>query len=126
MLVTEAVNALATNANEMLEFIDGTVLGDYDKLVDVASQYYADADTLDEMMTQIDDKSAEVELNITSINDGIDGINTAVDESAQGVSNVADSASQLVEMLGNIRNDAESNRAISDELSQEVAQFKHI
>ena len=126
VLVTDAVNALATNANEMLEFIDGTVLGDYDKLVDVASQYYADADTLDEMMTQIDDKSAEVELNITSINDGIDGINTAVDESAQGVSNVADSASQLVEMLGNIRNDAESNRAISDELSQEVAQFKHI
>ena len=126
VLVTEAVNALANNANEMLEFIDGTVLGDYDKLVDVASQYYADADTLDEMMTQIDDKSAEVESNITSINDGIDGINTAVDESAQGVSNVADSASQLVEMLGSIRNDAESNRAISDELSNEVAQFKHI
>ena len=27
---------------------------------------------------------------------------------------------------GSIRNDAESNRAISDELSDEVAQFKHI
>ena len=126
VLVTEAVNALAGNANEMLEFIDGTVLGDYDKLVDVASQYYADADTLDGMMDVIDDKSTEIENNITSINDGIDGINTAVDESAQGVTNVADSASQLVEMLGNIRNDAESNRTISNELSNEVAQFKHI
>lgn len=126
VLVTEAVNALAGNANEMLEFIDGTVLNDYDKLVDVASQYYADADTLDAMMDNIDDKSTEIESNITSINEGIDGINTAVDESAQGVTNVADSASQLVEMLGSIRNDAESNRAISDELSNEVAQFKHI
>lgn len=126
VLVTEAVNALAGNANEMLEFIDGTVLGDYDKLVDVANQYYADADTLDEMMAVIDDKSTEIENNITSINEGIDGINTAVDESAQGVTNVADSASQLVEMLGSIRNDAESNREISDELSNEVAQFKHI
>ena len=126
VLVTEAVNALAGNANEMLEFIDGTVLGDYDKLVDVASQYYADADTLDSMMDDIDDKSTEIENNITSINEGIDGINTAVDESAQGVTNVADSASQLVEMLGSIRNDAENNRAISNELSNEVAQFKHI
>ena len=126
VLVTEAVNALAGNANEMLEFIDGTVLNDYDKLVDVANQYYADADTLDAMMDDIDDKSTEIENNITSINEGIDGINTAVDESAQGVTNVADSASQLVEMLGSIRNDAESNRAISDELSNEVAQFKHI
>ena len=126
ILVTDAVNALAENANEMLEFIDGTVLGDYDKLVDVANQYYADADTLDGMMGHINEKSTEIEDNITSINDGIDGINTAVDESADGVSNVADSAAQLVEMLGNIRSDAESNRAISDELSNEVAQFKHI
>lgn len=125
-LVTEAVNALAGNANEMLEFIDGTVLNDYDKLVDVANQYYADADTLDAMMDDIDEKSTEIESNITSINEGIDGINTAVDESAQGVSNVANSASQLVEMLGNIRNDAESNRAISDELSEEVSSFRYI
>ena len=126
VLVTEAVESLAANANEMLGFIDGTVLGDYDKLVDVASQYYSDAEILDAMMDDIDDKSNEIENNITSINEGIDGINTAVDESAQGVTNVADSASQLVEMLGSIRNDAESNRAISDELSNEVAQFKHI
>lgn len=125
-LVTQAVEELADNANDMLGFIDGTVLSDYDKLVDVANQYYADADTLDEMMDVIDDKSTELENNITSINEGIDGINTAVDESAQGVTMVADNASQLVEMLGNIRNDAESNRVISDELSNEVAQFKHI
>ena len=126
VLVTEAVNALAGNANEMLGFIDGTVLNDYDKLVDVANQYYADADTLDEMMDVIDAKSTEIENNISSINAGIDGINTAVDESAQGVSNVANSAAQLVDMLGNIRTDAESNRAISDELSDEVSNFKYI
>ena len=126
VLVTDAVNALATNADEMLGFIDGTVLSDYDKLVDVANQYYADADTLDGMMVVIDDKSTEIESNITSINEGIDGINSAVDESARGVSNVADSAAQLVEMLGNIRNDAESNRVISDELSNEVSNFRYI
>ena len=125
-LVTEAVEALASNANEMLGFIDGTVLADYDKLVDVANQYYADADQLDGMMDAIDNKSEEVENNITNINEGIDGINSAVDESAQGVTLVANNASQLVEMLGSIRDDAESNREISNELSNEVAQFKHI
>ena len=125
-LVIEAVDKLANNANGMLEFIDGTVIADYDKLVDVANQYYDDADKLDAMMDVIDDKSTELENNITSINEGIDGINTAVDESAQGVTVVADSAGHLVEMLGNIRNDAENNQIISDELSNEVAQFKHI
>lgn len=125
-LVTEAVNSLAGNSNEMLSFIDRTVLNDYDTLVDVASQYYADADTLDAMMEEIDGKSSEIKVNITSINEGIDGINTAVDESAQGVTNVACSASQLVEMLVNIRNEAENNRTISNELSEEVSKFKEI
>ena len=125
-LVIDAVDKLSGNANGMLEFIDGTVIADYDKLVDVANQYYGDADQLDSMMVVIDDKSTELENNITNINEGIDGINVAIDENTQGVAMVADNAGQLVEMLTNIRDDAEHNRAISDELSNEVAQFKHI
>ena len=125
-LVTDAVEDLAQNASGMLEFIDGTVLADYDKLVDVANQYYDDADKLDSMMDVIDNKSGELEENIANINEGIDGINTAVEESAQGVTMVADNTSQLVDMLGNIRLDAENNKEISDELSNEVSMFKHI
>ena len=125
-LVIDAVGELADNANEMLSFIDSTVLNDYDKLVDVANQYYDDADKLDAMMDVIDDKSVELEQNITNINEGLDGINTAVEEGAQGITMVAGNASQLVEMLGVIRNEAESNQMISDELSDEVSQFKHI
>lgn len=125
-LVTASVDTLAQNANGMLTFIDGTVLSDYDKLVDVANQYYGDADKLDSMMGVIDNKSSELENSITDINEGIDGINTAIDENAQGITIVADSAGQLVSMLGNIRSEAENNQAISDELSGEVSQFKHI
>ena len=125
-LVTDSVDTLAKNANGMLTFIDGTVLSDYDKLVGVAIQYYDDADKLDSMMDVIDNKSSELENSITDINEGIDGINTAIDENAQGVTLVANSAGQLVAMLGNIRGDVENNQAISDELSGEVAQFKHI
>lgn len=125
-LVTEAVEELARNANGMLGFIDGTVLEDYDKLVEVANQYYADADELDGMMGVIDRKSVELQENITNINEGISGINTAIEESTQGVTMVADNTSQLVDMLGQIRMDATSNKEISDELSSEVSQFKHI
>ena len=125
-LVIEAVDKLADNANGMLEFIDGTVISDYDKLVDVASQYYGDADQLDSMMGVIDERSADLENNISNINESIDGINVAIDENTQGVAMVADNAGQLVEMLANIRDDAENNRAISEELSNEVAKFKHI
>lgn len=125
-LVTEAVNELAHSANDILAFIDTTVLLDYDKLVDISNQYHDDADSIDQMMDNIKDKSENLEETIQEINEGIDGINTAVEESAQGVTMVADNTSQLVEMLGSIKADAESNREISDELSSEVQMFKHI
>jgi len=125
-LVTQAVEELAGTANDMLSFIDTTILADYDKLVDVSTQYHDDADSIDGMMTNFKDKTENLESSIVDINEGIQGINTAVEESAQGVTMVADNTSHLVEMLGSIKADAESNREISDELSNEVRNFKHI
>jgi len=125
-LVTLAVDDLSRSANDVITFIDTTVIADYDKLVDVANQYYGDAEKMDSMMGVIDDKSLELEENISNMNEGIDGINTAVGEGTQGIAMVADSANQLVTMLGVIKNEAENNQTISDELSEEVTQFKYI
>ena len=112
LLVTESVEELSVNANGMLWFIDGTVLSDYDKLVNVANNYYDDADKLDAMMMVLDDKALEVEDTIREMNESIDGINIAIDENVRGVSMVADSASNLAKMMQSIHHDAENNRAI--------------
>lgn len=125
-LVTQAVEILAKNANGVLDFIDNTVLVDYDKLVDVSTQYHDDADNIDEMMNNFREKAGDLENTISDMSEGIDGINTALDENVQGVTLVADSTSQLVELLGNMRVEAENNLEISNELSNEVQQFKHI
>lgn len=126
IMVTDAVTELTDNANDMLTFIDNTVLVDYDRLVDVSSQYHDDADSINDMMNDFRAKTEDLEKSITGINSRIEGISAAVEESAEGVNLVADNTSQLVEMLGSIKADAENNREISDELSNEVQQFKHI
>ncbi len=125
-MVTAAVTELASSANEMLTFIDTKILLDYDKLVDVSNQYHDDAESIDAMMSNFKMKTGDLENSISDINNGIGGINTAVDESAEGINMVADNTSQLVELLGNIKEEAENNRAISDELANEVQMFKHI
>lgn len=58
--------------------------------------------------------------------EGIDGINIAVDESAQGVVLAAQNTGQLVEVLGNIKGEADKNKEISEELQNEVKRFKNI
>ena len=58
--------------------------------------------------------------------EGIDGINIAVDESAQGITVAAQNTGQLVEALGIIKEEADTNKQISDQLQGEVKKFKNI
>ena len=49
-----------------------------------------------------------------------------MEENAKGITIVADSTSQLVELLAGIRGLAENNQKISDELKEEVDRFQNI
>ncbi|MDE6365678.1 MAG: methyl-accepting chemotaxis protein [Lachnospiraceae bacterium] len=124
--VMQAVSELAKNANEMLGFIDDTILVDYDKFVEIANQYHDDADNMNSMLDEFHDSARELEATISQMADGIDGINTAVEENAKGITIVADNTSQLVELLADIRGLADNNQKISDELKEEVHRFKNI
>ena len=125
-LVTEAVENLAKSANDMLEFIDTTVLPDYDKFVNVANIYHNDADSMDDILHEFYNNAQELANTMSGMTEGIDGINIAVDESAQGVTVAAQSTGHLVEALGAIKAEADTNREISQQLQEEVQRFKNI
>lgn len=126
VMVTQAVEELSKNADEMLQFIDERVLVDYDKFVDVATQYHDDADTINLTLQHFYDKTRNLEETVEVMTNGIDGISLAVNESAQGVTIAAQNTGQLVEALGGIKNEANANKDISDLLSGEVSKFKNI
>ena len=63
---------------------------------------------------------------MAQMTEGIDGINIAVDESAQGITMAAQNTGQLVEALGIIKEEADTNKQISDQLQGEVKKFKNI
>lgn len=125
-MVTKAVEELAKNADDMLRFIDSTVLLDYDNFVEVANQYHDDADNMDSILREFHEGAQSLEMTMANMTDGIDGINTAVDESAQGVTVAAQSTTQLVEALGMIKTEADTNKKISEQLQSEVKRFKNI
>ena len=125
-MVTQAVGDLSGNADDMMQFIDNTVLADYDKFVDMANQYHNDADSMDEILHDFYRQAQELAGTMSSMTEGLDGINIAVDESAQGVTVAAESTSELVEALGSIKQQANTNQEISGKLQGEVKRFKHI
>ena len=125
-MVTGAVEDLSKNANDMIAFIDETVLTDYDKFVGMANTYHDDADYMDETLQNFYVSAEKLRNTMAQMAEGIDGINIAVDESAQGVTVAAQSTGALVEALVTIKGEADVNLDISQNLQGEVSRFKNI
>lgn len=125
-MVTSAVDDLSKNANAMITFIDETILTDYDKFVDSATTYHDDANHMNDMLENFYTGAQKLAETMAQMTEGIDGINIAVDESAQGVTSAAQSTGHLVHALTGIKDEAGENLDISEELQNEVKKFKNI
>ncbi len=125
-VVTNAVNELASNANNMLEFIKTTVLIDYDKLVNTGEQYDKDATGVDEIMLSFATNATKLQTTVEQMNLSMDGIAITVDESAKGISSVAENASDLVNGISSIQQEMVQSEGISKRLKQEVDIFTNI
>ncbi len=123
--VIGAVENLASNAGNMLEFIDQTVLKDYDVFVEIAQLYREDSTYLENVLSEFAVQAEELNQNTDAIKEGMDGIATTVSESTQGIVQVANATSDLVVNLGSIQKEVADNERISDELRKEVDKFRH-
>ena len=126
LMVTQAVEELSKNADDMLRFIDERVLIDYDKFVDVATQYHDDADEINRTLQHFYNNAHELADTMENMTSSIAGIATTVNESTDGVTNAAQSTGHLVKALDGIEKEANANKDISELLSGEVSKFKYI
>lgn len=125
-MVTAAVECLADSAEQMVQFVDEKVMGDYDGFVNVVNQYRQDAENVNEIMTEFSRNSSEIENTMQAMNEGLNDIAIAVDENAQGVTSVAESAVELVDAISQIQRETDNNQEISEQLNSEVNKFKNV
>lgn len=125
-LVTDAVEKLARNAEEMLQFVDQEIMKDYDNFVGVVEQYKQDAESVHEILSGVAENTSDISQTMDGMNTGINDISTAVEENAKGITNVADSAVTLVEAMAEIQKETENNQQISQKLNAEVNRFKKV
>lgn len=125
-LVISAVEKLAGNAETMLQFVDEKVLQDYDEFVVVVEKYERDADSMNSLIENFSQNTGEIHETISAMTTGLNDISVAVDESAKGVTNVAESAVSLVASMSQIQQQTISNQEISERLSNEVGRFRYV
>ena len=122
--VIAAVDELAAEAEVMINFMNETAMGGYEQLLKTSENYRSDVGSMNEMMQRFASESEELRHSMDLIRESVEGIKTAVNESAIGISNVSDTVVGLTESVSDIDKQADSNLGVSGLLRSEVSKFK--
>ncbi len=125
-MVIESVHGLINSANKITEFIEKTILPDYDKFVAIGKQYNKDATYVNDTMGDFEQLSSDLARIINSITDSIDGITKAVEESADGVTSAATSVDSMVSDISDMNKEMETNEKISAKFKKETDCFVNL
>lgn len=122
--VIQTVDELATEAEEMIAFMNKTAIQGYEKLLETSESYQSNVGDMHEMMQRFAAESEELKSNMNGIKESLDDVKTAVSECALGVMNVTETAVELTGNVSDIEKEADSNLQIVDRLNDEVGKFK--
>ena len=122
--VIASVDELAAEAEEMINFMNGTAMDGYEKLLETSENYRGDVGSMNEMMQKFASESREMRNSMDTIKDMVEGLKTAIDESTLGIANVSNMTTTLTESVHDIGSKANSNMDIAGQLNSEVGKFK--
>ncbi len=124
--VTKAVTNLSTNAQNVLDFINTTVINDYDEFVDAGTKYEETAVTMNEMLSKFDEKASNLKNIMTEMVSSVDMINTSIQESTKAISISAHNSTELVSTFSDISKAMDDNTNVSEQLSAAASRFASV
>ncbi|MCA0386543.1 MAG: methyl-accepting chemotaxis protein [Firmicutes bacterium] len=122
--ILKVVNGLASNAENIVGFIESKVIGDYDVLVNTSTQYQADAKVFNDISTDLSATSQQLLASVETISKAIAEITTATSESAEGTLTIADKTALISEQSRAVSDQAELIQRGSKALQESVSKFK--
>ena len=124
--VIDAVQGLVKSSEKIITYINESVLPDYQSFVEGGQQYSTDANHIDTTMDECSNMAGEIQATMAKITDAIEGINRAVEESANGVTDAAVSIDSLVQSISTVSGQMEENSAVAKNLKEESSSFVNV
>lgn len=122
-VVVAAVNNLSDNANNLVSYLQQTILPEFQTFVDGGVKYKENASYIENAMDEFVEKTDVLKKNMDEIAHSINTITTVVDDGAAGVNNAAISTQGLVEDIVNISNKMIENKSVAQNLKNSTNIF---
>lgn len=122
-LVTKAVHNLADNANELVTYMNDSILPDFETFVKEGSEYKDNATYIETVMGEFASKTEGLKAAFAGIATSINSITRAIEEGVRGVNGAAQNTQVLVGDMENISEHMGENQQIAGILKQETEIF---
>ena len=121
--VTQAVHNLSGNAKEVLEFINTTVLADYDDFVATGEKYENTAEVISDLLNTFKGKANNLDEIMGDMATSISSISNSVSESAKAIGISAQNTTNMVGEIQEINEAMERNAGVTERLDQTTRRF---
>ncbi len=124
--VTEAVKALADNAMQVLEFINTTVLSDYDAYVETGEKYEETAKFINDMLDGIANQTQYLNSIMGEMASSVSSISESVSQASGAINQSAENSQYIVDEITGISSAMDTNNNVTEKLSDSTKQFINI
>ena len=124
VIVTNAVYNLSGNANNLIDFLNESILPELNAFVQSGVQYRENASYIENVMNEFTDKTDRLKQTMDEIASSISAITQAIDEGVKGVNGAAQSTQVLVRDMETISNQMEENQQIAKTLETGTSIFQ--
>ncbi len=121
--VNGTVENMALCLQESVEFLEETVLKDYEAFMEVANQYNDDASVFNNDMNAISEQINTLLTAVVEIAEAVDSVSITIGESANGVNDIAQKTLEVAEVIEGNNNLMESNQKDMDHLKRILDMF---
>ena len=125
-MVIAAVKELVQCSDDIVKYINETILPDYDSFVESGKQYRDDASHVNEVVATFHEMSANIQNLTANITEAIGSVHISVEESSNAVSSAANNTNELVKEIEQITSEMDSTKNIADQLKNEAARFDQL
>ena len=122
-VVTQAVHNLSGNANNLVEYLNDSILPEFENFVDSGVQYRENAAYIQSVMNEFTEKTDALKRAMDEIANSISTITGAIEEGAKGVNGAAESTQLLVDDMEKISRRMDQNQEIAAALQKETDVF---
>ena len=121
--VIKSVQSLVVQSESILDFVEYTIITDYDAFVQIGEQYADDAESIRADMLDFYNRTKTMTALIEETADSFKSIDVAIHESAIGITTTAESTTQLVEGINAVSREMEDCKTVSGQISEAVSPF---